>query len=855
MKTRLLVSFWLLLLVWLVVPQSAIGQQLYPTDSYQYEVAKKNKAIAFQNNKAFTAEAPTLNSAEKTATTFFRTCKEMIPIDSSFLVVPFEVNGTVVPPFYRNDDRSSLSLPLPFNFCFYGQTYNSVFINNNGSISFDAPHGTFVPDSFPTIFYKMIAPFWADVDTRNLQSGLVYYKITATHMIVTWDHVGYYDKHADKKNTFQLIITNGQDTILKPGKNVSFRYDEMQWTTGDIGGINGFSYPAATIGANLGDSVKFIQFGRFAHPGPNYDGPFDSWDGISWLNGRVFEFNVCAPDNIEPIVGNFNYCDTIYSCIGDTVSLDLSFLSPEIDQITSTVITSTNSSGLSITQNTAGKFNEIQGSYIGNQNNVGIQKITFTATDDGTPPASLQVDFIIKVNPFFDTISVLGGEETICPSATTLLIASNGFDNYKWSNNYPSNDSISVPPGDYFVIGRKGNCYVSSDTVSIYALPVIVPQIIGNDSTIICKNDSTLLLVSSAFPKYMWSNGDTTQSAYLNGGFVHVTITDTNGCKVKSPDFIVPHFPVTPLFISGANKVCPGDSISLNASIGFLSYLWNNNLTDSSVLVPAGTYQVTGIDSNSCLSKSANYLLQNFTVLPPIITGAQIHCSGDSVLINVNNTYTSYLWNTLDTLTSIYAQAGNYFVQVVDLNQCKLFSDTILIENYPAQTLNISGNNGYCPGDSALIQAAAGFTNYLWNTGDTSQFVVAFSGSYSLNANDSNGCITSSPNFNVVEYQPQIPSISGNFLICPDDSALLGTNASFFNYLWSSGDTTQNIKVPAGSYSLQTIDSNLCKAFSSTVLVDYHVVNVPQISGNNFCCVNDSTLAKCKSPFYAIHLE
>ena len=38
----------------------------------------------------------------------------------------------------------------------------------------------------------MIAPFWGDVDTRAAGSGLVYYQLTATHLVVQWESVGYF---------------------------------------------------------------------------------------------------------------------------------------------------------------------------------------------------------------------------------------------------------------------------------------------------------------------------------------------------------------------------------------------------------------------------------------------------------------------------------------------------------------------------------------------------------------------------------------------------------------------------------------------------------------------------------------
>ena len=89
-------------------------------------------------------------------------------------------------------------------------------INDNGVISFNRPFHVVTPMSFPlrTSSHKIIAPYWANVDT--LQAGRIYYRqtldpfllaratseirstfpmsqnVTITHLlIVTWDGVGY----------------------------------------------------------------------------------------------------------------------------------------------------------------------------------------------------------------------------------------------------------------------------------------------------------------------------------------------------------------------------------------------------------------------------------------------------------------------------------------------------------------------------------------------------------------------------------------------------------------------------------------------------------------------------------------
>ena len=95
-------------------------------------------------------------------------------------------------------------------------------VNNNGIVSFDKPFASSSVKSLPLSGSdKIIAPYWADVDTRG--TGKVYYRqatdpsllarasseiqkafslsrnFTIMNLfIVTWDAVGFYPTRADK---------------------------------------------------------------------------------------------------------------------------------------------------------------------------------------------------------------------------------------------------------------------------------------------------------------------------------------------------------------------------------------------------------------------------------------------------------------------------------------------------------------------------------------------------------------------------------------------------------------------------------------------------------------------------------
>ncbi|TMS22715.1 Alpha-tectorin [Larimichthys crocea] len=96
----------------------------------------------------------------------------MISVVTSQVVRPlYPVSGTTSS---RSDDGSSPRINLQRPFFYFGQTYNQIYVNHNGHLTFNNPDGTHRPQRFPIHGTKdFIAPFWTDLDNR--QTGQVYY--------------------------------------------------------------------------------------------------------------------------------------------------------------------------------------------------------------------------------------------------------------------------------------------------------------------------------------------------------------------------------------------------------------------------------------------------------------------------------------------------------------------------------------------------------------------------------------------------------------------------------------------------------------------------------------------------------
>jgi hypothetical protein len=175
----------------------------------------------------------------------------------------------------RNDDGSTASIALQSPIDFWGATYERVWVNNNGNVTFDGPLSTYTPFELQAPTHAIIAPFFADVDTRGSGSELVRYGWGTTTFegrpafCVNWVDVGYYASHFDKLNSFQLLLVDRSD-IRGGDFDIVFNYGSVSWETGDAsGGSGGFGGESARVGFANGDGSAVNSYEL---PGSGIDG-------------------------------------------------------------------------------------------------------------------------------------------------------------------------------------------------------------------------------------------------------------------------------------------------------------------------------------------------------------------------------------------------------------------------------------------------------------------------------------------------------------------------------------------------------------------------------------------------------
>jgi hypothetical protein len=173
----------------------------------------------------------------------------------------------------RSDDGSSDdAVALGFTVNYFDGLTDSVYVNTNGNLSFYEPVYEFRSDTIAYNSNPMLAAFYADVDTRNSASGLVTYGRQTINgrkaFLVNYTDVGYNEKQADKRNTFQIVVIERRD-IRAGDFDVEFNYARISWETGGKnGGTSGLGGISARVGFASGQGdANWYEFPGSGTPG------------------------------------------------------------------------------------------------------------------------------------------------------------------------------------------------------------------------------------------------------------------------------------------------------------------------------------------------------------------------------------------------------------------------------------------------------------------------------------------------------------------------------------------------------------------------------------------------------------
>ncbi|RZK44350.1 MAG: hypothetical protein EOO61_04105, partial [Hymenobacter sp.] len=669
----------------------------------------------------------------------------------------------------RNDDGSTGAIPLGFNFSLFGTVYNTVYVNNNGNITFNAALSEFSASGFP-MATPMVAGFWADVDTRNTTSGTVWYKKFADRFVVTYNHVGYYSSMADKTNTFQITI-KANTAAGFTGNDVILAYEDMQWSTGSASqGVSGFGGVPATVGVNRGNGVDFLQVGRFNQAGstPPNSVSAGSPGGVDFLDGQCIGYRVGPAGNVPPAVAGLPNNNSFTINQGETRTVNLQFSGPETNQtvnVTSSLNGLCNATATTTSNNTSNPTTTFQ--ITGSSCNVGTHDVTFTALDNGSPAASQT--FTIQVTVRSPITATLSNNGPLSCTQTSALLTASGGSTYRFSTG-----ATQINGGSTATVTTSGVYSVtvtSADGATAVAQTTVTGDQIAPTASLInsgplsCTQTSALLTASGG-SSYRFSTGaiqinDGNTASVTTAGTYSVTVTAANGCTATASTTVSTNqqAPVATLTSDGP-LTCNKTSVLLTASGGG-GYRFSIGATqisngNTATVSGSGVYSVTVTATNGCTATNSITVTQSAALVASVGSQTNVSSNGASngratVSITGGVSPYSYSWSPSGGtgVTATGLSAGVYTVTVRDANTCQttqsftITQPAVLVAGVGSQT-NVSGNGGSNGAATVSVTGGVGPYTYSWSpSGGTAATASGLSaGTYTVTVTDANGNTT-----------------------------------------------------------------------------------------------------------------
>ncbi|MDB9964834.1 T9SS type B sorting domain-containing protein [Flavobacteriaceae bacterium] len=494
--------------------------------------------------------------------------------------IPYEpfpfIGGTAVSA--DTDDVWSPAIDLPFNFCFFGGTYDEIVIGSNGVISFDLnsnPPGGFCAWSFdesipdPQLFRNTIFGVYMDVNPApSPPTSDINYQVLGEApcrtMVVSMPNIFYFGCNTQRL-TSQMVIYETTNVIEV---YVLDRPSGCSWNDGNA--VIGIQNQAGNLGytppgRNTGDWAANTEAWRFTPNGPS-NVTFEWLDASGSVIGNTPDITVCpSEEQVYTARASYLNCDGAITVVEDDV-----------------LITTSNPFTLDLGDD---------------QQTCDASAVLLTADTDGTPGLSYEW--------FYNTVSQ--GPSTVGDDTFTVNFPNSGvytvevFDPADITcilsdeiNITFNNQPIANTPDDLFQCDNGINTGIFDLTVND---AIVLGAQIPADFNISYHN--TAADASSGASPIL------NPTTYLITGTVEqifVRILDTTGTCFDTESFSINFFPIT-VSLGEDQETCTTNDITLTANaagVVGLSYQWfYNAVSQGPSTIDDITFTVTAPNSGT----------------------------------------------------------------------------------------------------------------------------------------------------------------------------------------------------------------------------------------------------------------
>ena|GEM_PF-342749 len=555
------------------------------------------------------------------------------------------------------------------------------------------------------------------------------------------------------------------------------------------------------------------------------------WEGFAINNDTI----TVSPDTTTTFI--VNVMDMCMDTVTDSIKV-MVFPTPDVDLGNSPV---TICEGDTLNLNAGSGYIE----YIWNGVSSGGDS-TLAVTDEGLVTVMvIGAGGCYTIDSLYVDVSVvditLGADTTICIGDSVVFDPGGGYVSYLWQDGSQSQQYTAWQTGIYWVQVGSGDCY-DVDSVYLYVDDPAIGLFIGNDTTI-CANDEITLSTNGVYNQYLWSTGDTTATITVNLPGTY-SLDVISGCGTASDQIVISNWPYPDPALGDDLNLCYNESAILQPTLGFLSYVWQDNSSLPSYFVTeSGLYYVNVTDFHGCHGSDSVYVeIANIVDLGEDSLNL---CTGSTLQLDAGNEFDFYTWSNGEFgIPSINVSAGGmYSVSVNYLFGCPS-EDSVYITEYPVPAATITGETSFCSGDSVILTAPAGNFNYTWYYNDmpisTETTIEADKGGdYILTME--NLCGEDSETVTVQENNLPLVYLGEDRTLFPGESVTLEVESGYESYEWNNDAGNGNtltityddiLQNEITTIILNVVDANGCKSSDEVDIEAYNVTVFKVITPN-----------------------
>lgn len=239
----------------------------------------------------------------------------------------------------------------------------------------------------------------------------------------------------------------------------------------------------------------------------------------------------------------------------------------------------------------------------------GSTSSSFTATTAGTYSVEVTLNGCtatdaITLDVFSPAGVDLGADLMLCPGENaTLNPGVSG--SYTWSTG-ATGSSITVGQGGLYWVEVQAGACVARDSVQITAVQFDAPDL-GADVTV-CEGEPVTFSVVPGGASVTWSTGSTADGITVTSSGIYTVTFELDGCTASDAVQVVMNEMVDEVSLGPERSICPGDPLTLDATVAGANYAWSTGESTSAIEVTQpGTYtvQVTG----PCINATASVVI------------------------------------------------------------------------------------------------------------------------------------------------------------------------------------------------------------------------------------------------------